>query len=32
MQNPEQQLFSSAALTSFRLNGQFLAIAESLAG
>ncbi|WP_063058817.1 MarR family winged helix-turn-helix transcriptional regulator [Nocardia sienata] len=32
MQNPEQQLFSTAAITSFRLNGQFLAIAENLAG
>ncbi|MFI9537831.1 MarR family winged helix-turn-helix transcriptional regulator [Nocardia fusca] len=32
MQNPEQELFSTAAITSFRLNGQFLAIAENLAG
>lgn len=31
MENPEQQLFSTAALTSFRLNGQFLAVAEELA-
>lgn len=29
---PEQELFSTAAITSFRLNGQFLAIAEELAG
>ncbi|WP_433682221.1 MarR family winged helix-turn-helix transcriptional regulator [Nocardia sp. CA-119907] len=29
---PEQELFSAAAITSFRLNGQFLAIAEELAG
>ncbi|WP_228539039.1 MarR family winged helix-turn-helix transcriptional regulator [Nocardia sp. XZ_19_385] len=28
---PEQELFSTAAITSFRLNGQFLAIAEELA-
>jgi DNA-binding MarR family transcriptional regulator len=28
---PEQELFSSAAITSFQLNGQFLAIAEELA-
>lgn len=27
----EQHLFSTAAITSFRLNGQFLAIAEELA-
>ncbi|MET7770785.1 MarR family transcriptional regulator [Nocardia sp. NPDC005366] len=27
----DQQLFSTAAITSFRLNGQFLAIAEELA-
>ncbi|MFI9506770.1 MarR family winged helix-turn-helix transcriptional regulator [Nocardia sp. NPDC052566] len=27
----EQELFSTAAITSFRLNGQFLAIAEELA-
>ncbi|MBC7303972.1 MAG: MarR family transcriptional regulator, partial [Nocardia sp.] len=27
----EQDLFSTAAITSFRLNGQFLAIAEELA-
>ncbi|GGL17833.1 MarR family winged helix-turn-helix transcriptional regulator [Nocardia jinanensis] len=32
MENAEQQLFSAAAITSFRLNGQFLAIAEDLAG
>lgn len=31
MENSEQQLFSTAAITSFRLNGQFLAIAEELA-
>lgn len=31
MENSEQQLFSSAAVTSFRLNGQFLALAEKLA-
>lgn len=31
MGNPEQELFSAAAITSFRLNGQFLAIAEELA-
>ncbi|MEU4312949.1 MarR family winged helix-turn-helix transcriptional regulator [Nocardia sp. NPDC024068] len=31
MENPEQRLFSSAAITSFRLNGQFLALAEELA-
>ncbi|MFF0528439.1 MarR family winged helix-turn-helix transcriptional regulator [Nocardia amikacinitolerans] len=30
-QTPEQELFSTAAITSFRLNGQFLAIAEELA-
>ncbi|WP_340540178.1 MarR family winged helix-turn-helix transcriptional regulator [Nocardioides sp. GXZ039] len=29
--NPEQDLLSTAALTSFRLNGQFLALAEELA-
>jgi len=29
---PEQELLSSTAITSFRLNGQFLAIAEELAG
>lgn len=29
---PEQELFSTAAITSFRLNGQFLTIAEELAG
>ncbi|MCU1646809.1 MAG: MarR family transcriptional regulator [Nocardia sp.] len=29
--NPEQALFSTAAITSFQLNGQFLAIAEELA-
>ncbi|GAB4589622.1 MarR family winged helix-turn-helix transcriptional regulator [Nocardia sp. IFM 10818] len=29
--NAEQELFSTAAITSFRLNGQFLAIAEELA-
>lgn len=28
---PEQELFSAVAITSFRLNGQFLAIAEELA-
>ncbi|MFE7796923.1 MarR family winged helix-turn-helix transcriptional regulator [Nocardia sp. NPDC057440] len=28
---PEQELFSTAAITSFRLNGQFLTIAEELA-
>ncbi|MEV6429142.1 MarR family transcriptional regulator [Nocardia sp. NPDC051463] len=28
---PEQELFSIAAITSFRLNGQFLTIAEELA-
>ncbi|MFI6364727.1 MarR family winged helix-turn-helix transcriptional regulator [Nocardia sp. NPDC050630] len=28
---PEQELFASVAITSFRLNGQFLAIAEELA-
>ncbi|MEV6319801.1 MarR family transcriptional regulator [Nocardia sp. NPDC051787] len=27
----EQELFSAAAITSFRLNGQFLAVAEELA-
>ncbi|MFI5720267.1 MarR family winged helix-turn-helix transcriptional regulator [Nocardia sp. NPDC051750] len=32
MDNSEQQLFSTAAITSFRLNGQFLAVAEQLAG
>ncbi|WP_416565752.1 MarR family winged helix-turn-helix transcriptional regulator [Nocardia testacea] len=32
MQNSEQELFSTAAITSFRLNGQFLAIADNLAG
>lgn len=31
MENPEQELFSTAAITSFRLNGQFLALAEKLA-
>lgn len=30
-ENPEQVLFSTAAITSFRLNGQFLTIAEELA-
>ncbi|MEV0295715.1 MarR family transcriptional regulator [Nocardia sp. NPDC050710] len=30
-ETPEQELFSSAAITSFRLNGQFLSIAEELA-
>ncbi|MET9492594.1 MarR family transcriptional regulator [Nocardia sp. NPDC006630] len=29
--NPEQELFSTAAITSFKLNGQFLTIAEELA-
>ncbi|MFI6871406.1 MarR family winged helix-turn-helix transcriptional regulator [Nocardia sp. NPDC050406] len=29
--NDEQELFSTAAITSFKLNGQFLAIAEELA-
>ncbi|WP_405134359.1 MarR family winged helix-turn-helix transcriptional regulator [Nocardia sp. NBC_01388] len=29
--NPEQALFSTAAITSFKLNGQFLTIAEELA-
>lgn len=29
--NNEQELFSTAAITSFRLNGQFLAVAEELA-
>lgn len=29
--NEEQELFSTAAITSFQLNGQFLAIAEELA-
>jgi DNA-binding MarR family transcriptional regulator len=28
---PEQELFSTAAITSFRLNGQFLTIGEELA-
>ncbi|MEV2223322.1 MarR family transcriptional regulator [Nocardia vinacea] len=28
---PEQDLFAAAAITSFQLNGQFLAIAEELA-
>lgn len=28
---PEQDLFATAAITSFQLNGQFLAIAEELA-
>jgi DNA-binding MarR family transcriptional regulator len=28
---PEQELFATAAITSFRLNGQFLAVAEELA-
>ncbi|MEU0543789.1 MarR family winged helix-turn-helix transcriptional regulator [Nocardia sp. NPDC005978] len=32
MTSPEQELFSTAAITSFKLNGQFLAIAEELAG
>lgn len=31
MPGGEQELFSTAAITSFRLNGQFLAIAEKLA-
>ncbi|MFD4457370.1 MarR family winged helix-turn-helix transcriptional regulator [Nocardia sp. NPDC058480] len=31
MKEGEQELFSTAAITSFRLNGQFLAIAEELA-
>ncbi|MGI5219981.1 MarR family winged helix-turn-helix transcriptional regulator [Nocardia sp. CA-290969] len=31
MENSEQHLFSTAAITSFRLNGQFLALAEKLA-
>ncbi|NKY57731.1 MarR family winged helix-turn-helix transcriptional regulator [Nocardia flavorosea] len=31
MENSAQQLFSTAAITSFRLNGQFLALAEKLA-
>lgn len=31
MSGAEQELFSTAAITSFRLNGQFLAIAEDLA-
>jgi DNA-binding MarR family transcriptional regulator len=30
-ENPAQRLLSAAAITSFRLNGQFLAIAEELA-
>ncbi|WP_181724999.1 MarR family winged helix-turn-helix transcriptional regulator [Nocardia gipuzkoensis] len=29
--NGEQELFATAAITSFRLNGQFLAVAEELA-
>ncbi len=29
--NPEQELLADAALTSFRLNGQLLAVAEELA-
>ncbi|MFF2553914.1 MarR family winged helix-turn-helix transcriptional regulator [Nocardia sp. NPDC058058] len=32
MTRTEQDLFSTAAITSFKLNGQFLAIAEELAG
>lgn len=31
MNRTEQQLFATAAVTSFKLNGQFLAIAEELA-
>ncbi|WP_069167391.1 MarR family winged helix-turn-helix transcriptional regulator [Nocardia altamirensis] len=31
MDRTEQELFATAAITSFRLNGQFLAIAEELA-
>lgn len=31
MSRSEQELFSTAAVTSFKLNGQFLAIAEELA-
>ncbi|GAA5101972.1 MarR family winged helix-turn-helix transcriptional regulator [Nocardia iowensis] len=31
MTRTEQELFATAAITSFRLNGQFLAIAEELA-
>ncbi|MCM6777349.1 MarR family transcriptional regulator [Nocardia sp. CDC159] len=31
MTHSEQELFSAAAITSFRLNGQFLGIAEELA-
>lgn len=31
MTRNEQELFATAAITSFRLNGQFLAIAEDLA-
>ncbi|PXX65243.1 DNA-binding MarR family transcriptional regulator [Nocardia tenerifensis] len=31
MTRDEQELFATAAITSFRLNGQFLAIAEELA-
>lgn len=31
MEISEQRLFSTAAITSFRLNGQFLALAEKLA-
>ncbi|MEC3958611.1 MarR family winged helix-turn-helix transcriptional regulator [Nocardia sp. CDC153] len=31
MTRTEQQLFATAAVTSFKLNGQFLAIAEELA-
>ncbi|MGX1808634.1 MarR family winged helix-turn-helix transcriptional regulator [Nocardia sp. NPDC055321] len=31
MTRSEQELFSTAAITSFKLNGQFLAIAEELA-
>lgn len=30
-QTPEQEVLSTAALTSFRLNGQFLGLAEDLA-
>ncbi|AWK75070.1 MarR family transcriptional regulator [Rhodococcus oxybenzonivorans] len=30
-ERPEQELLSGAALTTFRLNGQFLAVAEDLA-
>ena len=31
-ENPDQRLLSAAAIKSFRLNGQFLAVAEKLAG